>query len=46
LSKALEYYQAYAAIKDRERELDGQFHDVLLQWEQATRATSGPDQAR
>jgi membrane associated rhomboid family serine protease len=33
-SKAQEYYQAYAAIKDRERELDGQFHDVLLQWEQ------------
>jgi hypothetical protein len=39
-SKALEYYQAYAAIKDRERELDGQFHDVLLQWEQ-DRLTSG-----
>jgi rhomboid protease GluP len=33
-SKALEYYQQYAAIKDRERELQGQFHDVLLQWEQ------------
>jgi rhomboid protease GluP len=33
-SKALEYYRAYAATKDRERELDGQFHDVLLQWEQ------------
>jgi hypothetical protein len=33
-SKALEYYQHYAAIKDRERELQGQFHDVLLQWEQ------------
>lgn len=33
-SKALEYYQQYAAIKDRERELQAQFHDVLLQWEQ------------
>lgn len=33
-SKALECYQQYAAIKDRERELQGQFHDVMLQWEQ------------
>jgi rhomboid protease GluP len=33
-SKALEYYQQYAVIEDRERELQGQFHDVLLQWEQ------------
>jgi rhomboid protease GluP len=33
-AKALEFYQAYAAMKDRERELDGQFHDVMLQWEQ------------
>jgi rhomboid protease GluP len=33
-SKALEYYEQYAAIKDRERELQGQFRDVMLQWEQ------------
>jgi membrane associated rhomboid family serine protease len=33
-SNALECYQQYTAIKDRERELQGQFHDVLLQWEQ------------
>jgi membrane associated rhomboid family serine protease len=33
-SKALEYYQQYAAIKDRERELQGRFHDLILQWEQ------------
>ncbi|HEY7426097.1 MAG TPA: rhomboid family intramembrane serine protease [Gemmataceae bacterium] len=33
-SRAREYYQQYAAIKDRERELQGRFHDVMLQWEQ------------
>jgi hypothetical protein len=33
-SRAREYYQAYAASKDRERELRGQFHEVLLQWEE------------
>jgi membrane associated rhomboid family serine protease len=33
-SRALEYYQQYAAIKDRERELQGRFHDLILQWEQ------------
>jgi hypothetical protein len=33
-SKALEYYQQYAAIKDREREVQGRFHDLILQWEQ------------
>jgi hypothetical protein len=33
-AKALEYYQAYAAMKDRQRELEGQFHDAMLQWEQ------------
>jgi rhomboid protease GluP len=33
-SKALEYYQEFAAVKDRERELKGQFHDVMSQWEQ------------
>jgi hypothetical protein len=33
-AKSLEYYQVYAAAKDRERELNGQFHDVMLQWQQ------------
>jgi rhomboid protease GluP len=33
-SKAREYYQPYAASKDRERELRGQFHDILRLWEQ------------
>jgi hypothetical protein len=33
-SRALEYYRQYAAIKDRERELQGWFHDLMLQWEQ------------
>jgi rhomboid protease GluP len=33
-SKARAYYQQFAEVKDRERELDGQFHDLLLQWEQ------------
>jgi rhomboid protease GluP len=33
-SKVLEYYRQYADAKDRERELQGRFHDVMLQWEQ------------
>jgi len=33
-SKALEYYGHYAAVKDRERELRGQFEDAMLQWAQ------------
>jgi rhomboid protease GluP len=32
-SRALEYYREYAAIKDRERELQGWFHDVMAQWQ-------------
>jgi rhomboid protease GluP len=33
-SLALQYHQQYAAVSDWERELQGQFHDLMLRWEQ------------